>query len=465
MVDQFGEPMRHTFFLIAASIALYAASAAIFTARRGSSSPVQQEGGAEIGNSSELEQSPLRRQMRPDVSAADLAAVINGNTCFGLQALQRLAMQDAGNLVFSPYGITVALALAAAGAQGATRTGIARALSFALPEERLNPALNELNLRLHANGSGAAPARHAQAPELNVANAMWLQRGFPLLPAFLDTIALNFGAGVCRADFMHDTAGASRAINDWAAQQTAGRLPAIVAPGTITHDARLVLSNAIWFKAGWESPFDTGATNDQSFFNHDGTVSSVPFMCQRLAVPFYRDGLVQAVDLPYAGSSLSMLILMPETGTLDAYLESLAPDTLNALVRQLAPHGEVALALPKFSFDHMPDMVTILQAMGMNEAFEAGNADFSGISGKQELVIASVLHQARIGIDEQGTEADAPLRMVRNKVSPAAAAALTLTIDRPFLFIIRDRGTGAVLFMGKIRHLGRQSNNNIVNKR
>jgi serpin B len=392
--------------------------------------------------------SAIVRDINPQVSDADLAAVVEGNTDFALKAFSLLDPGNGTNTVFSPYSITQAFALAAAGAKGSTLSGVEKALSFALPQELLNPAFNRLDLLLSAGASAADQAKAGSLPQLKIVNALWAQEGFPLLPAYLDTIALNYGAGLHLLDFIHAAEDSRITINTWVEDETNSRIKDLLSRDSISSDTRLVLTNAIWFKAEWASKFLPENTHDQTFIRHDGLPSIVPFMHKMLTLPYAQGYGCQAFDIPYVDGRLSMLVLMPAPGTFDAFLSAITPARLRNITNLLADR-QISIALPKFTFSTGPDMGTALKTLGMTDAFDPSKADFSGIDGHRDLSIGAVVHKAYIGVGEEGTEAAAATAVILS-AGASPTASLPLTVDHPFIFMIRDRQTGLILFMGKV---------------
>ena len=397
-------------------------------------------------------QSTLARDTNPQASDADLLAVAQGNTDFALKIFSLLDPASNSNLVFSPYSITMAFALTAAGAGGTTLSGIERAMSYPLPQASLNPAFNKLDLLLAANTNGSVHADGSRSPRLTIVNAVWGQQGFTILPSYLDTLALNFGAGLHVVDFMNTPEQARTTINSWVENQTNGRITDLIPEGGVTTDNRIILTNAIWFKAEWASQFQTAATMDQAFTGSDNSSSTVPFMHQTLSLPYANSNGCQSVDIPYVDRNLSMLILMPAPGTIDTFLTAPTPTTLDAIINLLDnPQNkqEIELAMPKFTFSSAPNVTQSLKDFGMTDAFDPLNADFSGIDGRRDLFIDGVYHKAFISVDENGTEAAAATGIGMSGTSMPVSPVM-LTIDHPFIFMIRDRQTGLVLFLGKV---------------
>lgn len=393
-------------------------------------------------------QSALARDTSPQVSDADMATVVAGNTEFALKIFPLLDTPPGNNTFFSPYSITQAFTLLAPGARETTLSGIEQTLSFSLPQNRLNPAFNKLDLLLADKTAGTVLTSGLQTPRLNKANAVWVQQGFSILPAYLDTIAVNYGAGLRLVDFVNAAEYSRQTINTWVEEQTNNRIQNLIPKDGVSTDTRLVLTNAIWFKANWASQFSPLVTSNMSFTNRDGLLSSVPFMRQNLTVPYAHVAGSQAVDIPYAGDNLSMLVIMPDPGTFDAFVSALTPMVLGDISNHLTTQA-IDFSMPKFTFTRTSSLRSILESLGMTDAFDAVRANFSGIDGKRDLYVGAVFHQAFVSVDEEGTEAAAATAIV-TATTGFISPNLTLKIDHPFIFLIRDRQTGLILFMGKV---------------
>lgn len=392
--------------------------------------------------------STLARDSAPLVPDAELAAVVYGNTEFALKLFPLLDSDSNNNTFFSPFSITQTFALLAPGARGTTLSEIEQFVFYSLPLANRDPAFNKLDLLLAAKTTGNILANGLQAPKLNNANAVWGQKDFSILPAYLDTLAVNYGAGLHLVDFMAATETARQTINSWVEEQTHNRIKDLIPTGGLSSDTRLVLTNAIWFKANWASQFSTNATSNQTFTKLNNSTSSVPFMRQQLSLPYAQTSGCQAVDIPYAGDNLSMLVIMPDAGTFDTFIASLTPALLADITGHLA-NKTADFSMPKFTFTKTSSVDTILRSLGMSDAFSPARADLSGIDGNRDLFVAAVFHQAFIGVDETGTEAAAATAITIGTTS-VPVSDLTLSIDHPFIFLIRDRQTGLILFMGKV---------------
>ncbi|MFZ6677174.1 serpin family protein [Undibacterium sp. Tian12W] len=392
--------------------------------------------------------SSLTRNIAPQASDADLAAAVAGNTEFALKILPLLDPQGDSNLVYSPYSLTLALEMAAAGAKGDTLTGMEKALAFQLQQSRLQPALNRLDLLL-ADKTSTAAKPNAQLPNLNIANALWAQQGYSLQSSYLDALSVNFGAAVNLQDFVGAAEPSRLTINNWVADQTQQKIKDLIPAGGVSSQTRVVLTNAIWFKSDWAQPFTKEATKNQDFTDRKGSVKNLPFMNLTSNFPYVQGKGYQAVELPYIDNKLAMLVVAPDAGKFDSFIQGLSSTTINDITTGLKDNY-IALSMPKFNFSASPTMNSSLNTLGMGAAFDASKADFSGISGNRELSISGVMHKAFINVDEKGTEAAAATGVLIGVTSINVTQPLKLTLDRPFLFMIRDRQTGLIIFMGKL---------------
>jgi serpin B len=398
-------------------------------------------------SSSPLAQSEATRELSPQVTDPDLAELIGGNTQFAF-ALYRQISAGGGNLFYSPYSISSALAMAYAGARSRTAEQMAQTLRFTLPQERLHPAFNKLALELAGRSEGVDPEL---AFQLSVAQSLWGQSGFHFEQDFLDLLARNYAAGMRLVDFKQDPEAARLAINDWVFRETKEKIQDIIPqgpPDLIDEMTRLVLVNAVYFQAAWSAPFDPQATGPAAFHLPDGSAVDVPTMNQTTGLRSMQGDGYRAVELPYAGNQLSMLILLPNEGKFGDVEARLDQRLVDAAVAGLQP-GEVFLALPKFKFDWTAEnLPEAFASQGMTDAFSMA-ADFSGMDGKLDLYISAILHKAFIAVDESGTEAAAStVVIVTEKALPAKP--VEFRVDRPFFFLIRDNPTGTILFLGRV---------------
>jgi serpin B len=397
----------------------------------------------------ELLMSDKPRETSPDVSEADLALLVEGNTAFAFDLYQALKAKD-GNLFYSPHSISVALAMTYAGARGETAEQMATTLQFLLEQDGLHPAFNWLDVELASRGEGAQ-GKDGEGFRLNIVNAIWGQKDYEFLSEFLDVLAENYGAGLRILDFVNETEESRLAINDWVSDQTEGRIEDLIPEGVITLLTRLVLTNAIYFNAAWEYPFDEDITADAPFYLLDGGQVTVPMMKQTESFGYADGEDCQAVELLYDGQELSMVILLPAPGDFETFEEDFQVDKVSDIMSGLQL-TEVALTMPKFEFDSEFSLKDTLADMGMPVAFSTG-ADFSGMTGKRDLYIAEVVHKAFVSVDEAGTEA-AAATAVPMELTAVPEPPVEVTLDRPFIFLIRDIDTGAILFVGRVLNPG-----------
>ncbi len=400
----------------------------------------------QIPGDDSIAQSNLVRNLKPDVSPVEISTLTRENAAFAFALYREVAGGDA-NLFFSPHSISSALAMAYAGAGGETETQMAQVLRFELPQGSLHPAFNALDLELNSRDE-VGPPYEGDGFQLEVANAVWGQKGFPFRSAYLDTLALNYGAGLRLADFESDPDGSRETINDWVSHQTNDRVKDLLPPGSTSEDTRLVLTNAIYFKAPWLVPFDAVDTTTAPFTPLSGSPVSLPMMHETATFSYARVGDLQAVELPYNGAELAMLLVIPDAGQFAAFEATLDLETYLEILDALETH-EVHLGLPRFEFEGTLSLSDPLRALGMTDAFDPSAADFSGIDGRKDLFISDVLHKAFVSVDEKGTEAAAATAVVIGATG-MPGSPVTLTIDRPFFFVIRDIPTGAILFVGRV---------------
>ena len=397
----------------------------------------------------EVLESDKERITSPDVSTSEQALLVEGNSAFAFELYRALREKEGNkedNLFYSPYSISLALAMTYAGARGETAEQMADTLQFILEQDSLHPAFNWLDAELARRGEGAA-GKDGDGFRLNIVNAIWGQKDYEFLSAFLDVLAENYGAGLRILDFITETEKSRLTINDWVSNQTEGRIEDLIPQGAIDALTRLVLTNAIYFNAAWEYPFDEKMTADGPFYLLDGGQVSVPMMKQTESFGYTEGTGYQAVELQYDGGELSMVILLPEAGKFEAFEEGLQAQQVCDIISGLQP-TEVALTMPQFEFDSEFSLKDTLAEMGMPIAF-SGGADFSGMTGNRELLISDVVHKAFVAVDEAGTEAAAATAVIM-KFTATPEPPVEVTIDRPFIFLIRDIETGAILFVGRV---------------
>jgi len=395
----------------------------------------------------EVLQSDKERLTSPDVSPDEQALLLEGNSAFAFNLYQQLKGEE-GNLFYSPYSISLALAMTYAGARGETEEQMAEALNFLLDQGNLHSAFNWLSAELAGRGEGAQ-GKDGEGFRLNIVDAIWGQKDYEFLPAFLDVLAENYGARLRVMDFISEAEQCRLTINDWISKQTEGRIKNLIQPGVINELTRLVLTNAIYFNAAWEYPFNDKATADGSFYLLGGGHVTVPMMRQSESFGYSSGEGYQAIELPYDGDELSMVILLPDSGNFEGFEAGLQARQVEDTIGSLQP-TEIALTMPRFEFKSEFSLKDALSAMGMQNAFCPYNADFSGMTGNPELFISDVVHTAFVAVDEADTEAAAATGAV---IAPTAAPpepTVEVTLDHPFIFLIRDIETGTILFVGRV---------------
>jgi serpin B len=400
----------------------------------------------------EVLKSDKGRIASPAVNQSEQALLVEGNSAFAFKLYQELK-EKGGNLFYSPYSISLALAMTYAGACGDTAEQMADTLEFMLEQDKLHPAFNWLDAELASRGEGAT-GKDGKRFRLNIVNDIWGQKDYEFLPAFLDVLAENYGAGLRLLDFITETEKSRLTINAWISKQTEGRITDLIPQGAISELTRLVLTNAIYFNAAWKYPFNEDMTTaDGSFYLLDGGQVIVPMMRQTESFGYYKGEGYQAIELPYDGDELSMVIMLPASGDFETFEQGLQAQQVSDIISGLQ-FTEVALTMPQFKFDSEFSLKDTLAEMGMRDAFSPGDADFSGMTGNLELFISDVVHKAFVAVDEAGTEAAAATAVIVGATAMPGEPPVEVTIDRPFIFLIRDIETGAILFVGRVLNPG-----------
>ncbi len=400
------------------------------------------------GSNSQVLESKLPRVKVDDIPSADIVTLAAGNTAFSLDLYHQLK-SNSENLFFSPYSISSALAMTYAGAEGKTAEEMAAVFHFLMEEDKLHPAFNALDQYLEGLAKQEVPDDVGEVFQLNIANAIWGQKEFHFESNYLDTLAANYGAGLRLLDYVLEPEESRLIINAWVSDQTKERIRDLIPQGAIDSDTRLVLSNAIYFKATWLEPFEESLTEDRVFYGLDKEEFIVPMMSlsSDVSFPYYQGDGFQVVDLPYLSGQTSMLVLVPDQGNFYEFEAGLNIDLLNQAIGELT-YRPMYLSFPKFEFESEIGLAQTLAEMGMPTAFSDG-ADFSGMTGTKDLFISDVFHKAFVSVDEEGTEAAAATAVVM-KMTSAPENPLSLDVDRPFLFLIRDHQTNSILFLGRV---------------
>ena len=377
---------------------------------------------------------------RAAASAGDAGVAARALSSFTYALLAHELGLRNGNVAVSPVSIATALAMVRDGARGTTAAEIDRLLS-GVPDDAMNALAQQFAARNGTFGAGRV--------DVDGADRVFAQQGLQVMAAFLDSLARNYGAGVGLVDFEHATEPARQVVNQWVATQTRGRIGELIKPGVLTTVTRLVLVNAVYLDADWQVPFLKQDTAPGTFHAPGGEIT-VPFMHGGAATASATGPGWQAADLDYAGDQLAMAIIVPDAGSFDIVARQL-PSVVASL--DAAPQRGGAVVVPKFSVASSLSLKQVLSSLGMATAFTP-DADFSGITTEVPLELADVVHQADVRVDEKGTVAAAATGAV---AIATAAPLVVLVADRPFLFVLHDRPTGAVLFAGQVTNPGASS--------
>ena len=395
-------------------------------------------------------------------SAALLAPAPDGGK-LAAEAIDQFAfdlfgrLDQTGNLCVSPASIALSLAMVEPGAKGDTATQLDAVLHSLGSDANgaeivaLMKQLSQDTLYVTPDGFPLGPDQKppkglVPANELRVANAAFLQKDMTVLPAFLNALSSRFGAGIGILDFQNQTEPARLAINKWAGQQTNGRITDPLQPGDLTPQTRFALANAIYLRASWDKTFDKADTKSLAFHRRDGSAVSVPTMARTLETLYGAGNGWQVVRLPYLYNQMSMTVLVPDDMT--AFTSGLTWNKVSTILNS-EQRRLVDLTFPRFSIESRIDLASVLKIMGMAAPFDTSKADLSGITGDRSLALDKVIHVANIDVTEEGTTASA-VTITTGAGAAAPPTKVTLRVDKPFLYLITDTATGAVLFMGRV---------------
>jgi serpin B len=373
----------------------------------------------------------------------NLGPLVEGSNRFALELYARL-QSEKGNQFFSPSSISTALGMTYAGASGGTAAEMAKTLHFELPPDQLHEAM-------HALLASWKPSNKKQGFRLHVANRLWGQEGDAFHPAFLDLTRTKYGAELARLDFQRKTEAARQTINQWVEAQTEDRIQDLIPSAGVLADARLVLTNAIYFKGAWSRAFDKKMTRDGDFHLSATEKVKAPLMYQQARFRHAATDGLQVLELPYGDDSLSMLVLLPQR--VDGLTELEGKLNLDRLKKWTAAlqSEQVIVYLPQFKSTSQFELSSTLRSMGMVSAFDRATADFTGMTGQRDLYISAVIHKAFVDVNEEGTEAAAATGVImppRAAVEPRKPPVFRA--DHPFVFLIRDNRNGSILFLGRV---------------
>jgi serpin B len=401
---------------------------------------------------------PYETNQQPSVNDNDstqvgIQEVVNANNRFAFDLYSELSKSESGNIFYSPYSIFAALAMTYEGAKERTADEIKSVFHF--PEsEILRPNLAVIYNEINAKNN---------AYELRTGNALWAQYDYKLIKDYTSRVEKYYGGKVANLDFRTETEKSRQIINSFIEEQTNDKIKELIPVGIIGAATKLVLTNAVYFKGTWELEFDKSDTSDQDFKIDSSAIVKAPMMHMNPKTEKFNYAdlkRLQILELPYKGEKISMLILLPKQGEGYDYETGerifsdytikdieLSAEKLSQYKSQMKETTLDSISLPRFEFDTKYSMKDTLSTMGMPTAF-TDNADFSGMNGIRELFISAVIHQAYVKVDEQGTEASAATAVVMNKM--AAMPRNVFRADHPFIFIIQEKNSGNILFLGRM---------------
>jgi serpin B len=374
--------------------------------------------------------------------AKEIPPAAQADNAFGIDLYRRLSGDD-GNLFFSPYSISTALAMTYAGARGETEKQMARTLHFGLEQASFAKAMAELNADILAAGKSSGC-------QIHTANGLWGHKGHPFLPVYLELIRKRYGAELAQVDFVTAAEQIRGEINAWVEKQTSNKIQNLIGPGTLNAQTRLVLANAIYFKGKWEHPFSKEATRRGDFHVTANQKSPAQMMHLTAHFSYAEHDDVQILEIPYTRGALRFVAILPrKIDGLSAVEKKLTPAYLADCLSRLRSE-KVEVTMPRFEMRAQFQLKQTLGEMGMPVAFAAGEADFSGMDGSHDLFLSAVIHKAFVDVNEEGTEAAAATGVVVELALARPTSMPRFVADHPFLFLIRDAESGAILFMGRV---------------
>lgn len=381
--------------------------------------------------------------------------IVAGNSKFALELYAKLRSKK-GNLFFSPYSISTALAMTHAGARGVTESQMAGVLHFPVitkPDTELSSKLIREKQRFASVFGKIIKDLNSRSKkggyELRVANALWGQEDYGFLGEFLELIKTNYGGRLNEVDFVRAAETARKSINTWVEKKTNNKIKELISKGVLNSMTRLVLTNAIYFKGNWAKQFKEDRTKESPFTLTSGRKVDAAMMNQTGQFNYMETESFQALVLPYVDDELSMIILLPkEFDGLDEFEKTLTAENLSKWLGKLR-NRKVIVSIPKFKMTSQFALASVLKSMGMINAFSP-NADFSGMNGRRDLFISAVIHKAYVDVNEEGTEAAAATAVTMKLTSVGPTRIPVFRADHPFLFLIRDNHSGSILFIGRV---------------
>jgi len=363
----------------------------------------------------------------------------DANNIFALEFLSKILGQDNGNVFFSPYSITDAFSMIYEGARGTTSDEMESVFHFIQDDASRKNYVSEINSEFN---------NPSQQYKLDVANALWIQNDYPVLPIYTHTIQQYYSANVTSLDLKGDSENSRKTINTWVENKTNLKIVDLLPQGSINENSRVVLTNAIYFKGNWTNQFDAQDTSNQNFTTPGNNIVKTPMMTTTTSFPYFEDSSIQALKMPYQGGHLSMVILLPKNNDLRSLESSLSVEKLKQWTGNMTTEP-VTVYMPKFTLDTKYILNDYLPSMGIPSAFSPNDADFTGISEIKPFSISTAVHQAFVKVDEKGTEAAAATGAVFQTTSMPLSKYI-FKADHPFVFMIYDDQTGLILFMGQV---------------
>jgi serpin B len=378
-----------------------------------------------------------------DVSHQAETQMAAAEEAFSLSLLRRLnaSASMGSDVLVSPSSLVTVLAMLELGGRGSTASQIATMLGST------SMTSSQQAVDWHALNTDEVHAATRAGIRLESADSLWMEKGFPLVSSFMSALSQEFAAGVWQVDFRKDPSEAVAALNSWVSANTRGRITKLFDPSAITPQTALILANAVYFKGVWQHPFDATKTRLGTFYTDNGGTADASFMIlNKLGAAIATRSNFDAVQLPYKGGRFAALVVMPTTGGLPEFVNGLSTAYLDRLIGGMRK-SEIDLEMPRFQLTDSHSLNGALESMGMSDAF--GNADLSGMS-PTPLVVQQVQQQAFLKVDEEGTEAAAATGVaIESATGPSYES---ITINHPFLFLIRDTKTGAILFAAEVEN-------------
>ncbi len=361
-----------------------------------------------------------------------------GNNQFTMELYHQLRKEPV-NMFYSPLSISSAFAMTYAGAKGETANQLKQTLHFGPNNENFHAQYANLNKLLN---------KEKDHLSLSLANAVWLQTGLEVQRDFSETITQHYGAGLKRTSFTDDPAGSQEKINQWVAEKTHDKINDLLPRSAIKRSTQMILVNALYFKGAWQTPFKKEQTKEDTFYVFEKCVTKAQMMNQKITTGYYEDKLAHVVELPYKGGDVSFMLLVPKKRFDILSVEQHFDHDVYQEYLEKMQQTRVDLSMPKFKMSRTYSLAEPLQKLGMVLPFTS-NADFSGMTDQTKLMIDKVLHKTYIDVNEEGTEAAAATAITMVKTSLVTNKA-KVNADHPFLFLIKDNKTNAILFMGRI---------------